>query len=72
MEEKGGYIALETPPAAYDTGAGALDPKTNKQTLKWGGILPEIDWESIQRPNPAKISIPLAKIRIPPAKLMSD
>ena len=32
MEEKGGYIALETPLAAYDTGAGASDPKTNKQT----------------------------------------
>ena len=34
-------------------------------TPKWGGILAEIDWESIQGSNPAKISIP-------PAKLMSD
>ena len=36
MEEKGGYIALETP---YETGAGASGMKTNKQTnihTPWG------------------------------------
>ena len=29
---------------------------------KWGRILPEIDWESIQGCMPAKISLPLTKL----------
>ena len=31
IEEKRAYIALETPLAAYDTGAGASGMETNKQ-----------------------------------------